>query len=407
MTRYIFLLGSLDTKGREVAYLRQCVLKEGGYPLVVDTGVLGTPAISADITRHEVAQAGGSTISELIERKDKTYALQVMAKGASRIVGDYLARGEMGGVLSIGGSRGTALSTSVMRSLPVGVPKLMVSTMAAGHNVFGDYVGTRDITMMFSVADVQGINAVTRRIFDNACAAIVGMCRTGKPVAREGRRICTASMLGVSTTLVGQVQADFEDEENEVIAFHAVGPGGKAMEELINQGLVDGVFDLTPGEILQQIVNSRFSAGPERMLGAVRARIPVIAAPGGVDFIIAGPKDTLPDVYRRRKTMSHTPVITLVRPTQDEIEQAARVIAERLSANPAPTAMILPRGGFGWFAMPGEPLHDPQGDRAFIEAFKQHASSKVEIIELDTHLNHPQVGQTAVEWMRHALNRGR
>ena len=405
MPKYIIILGSLDTKGREVDFLRQRVRAEGGIPLVIDTGVLGEASVPANITRDQVAEAGGSTIEALIEGHDKTHALLVMAKGASKIVNDYLKNDEMGGLLSIGGSRGTALSTNVMQTVPVGIPKVMVSTIASGHNTFGPYVGTKDITMMHSVADVQGINAVTRPIFTNAAAAIVGMSRVGAPVHRHDKHILTASMLGVSTTLVGQIQSLMDPKRYEVIAFHAIGTGGRAMEELIKSGLVEGVFDVTPGEIVQDIVHEFCSAGPDRMLAAARKGIPQVVAPGGVDFIITGPMEQLSPEYQKRKVMSHTPTITLVRTSVEEITTAAKLIAKRLSESNGPVLMILPTQAFGWFAMEGRPLHDPESDYAFIQAFKEHASPRIEIIEMDTHLNDPEVGKVAVSWMRKMLKK--
>jgi uncharacterized protein (UPF0261 family) len=327
-----------------------------------------------------------------------------MADGASAILRGLLAEGKLGGVLSIGGSRGTALSTRVMQSLPVGVPKLMVSTMASGHNPFGPYVGTKDVTLMHSVADVQGINAVTRPIFTNAVAAIVAMSRVGVPVQRGEQRVLAASMLGVSTTLVGQIQALMESEQGEVIAFHAVGTGGRSMEELIDDGVVDGVFEVTPGEMTALVVDGPFSAGPERMRAAGRKGIPQVVAPGGLDFIIEGPVQELPARYQARKTMVHTPTISLVRTSADEMVQVARLIAGRLAASTGPAAMILPLRAFGWFARPGQPLHEPESDRAFVETFKAHAPAGVQVIELDTHLNDPLVGQAAVRLMKEMLS---
>lgn len=406
MTKYIFLLGSLDTKGREIDYLRQRVQDEGGAPLVVDTGVLGDPAIPADIDRHQVAKAGGSSIAELIAANDKTRALLVMAEGASRILNAYLQRGELGGVLSIGGSRGTALSTRVMQSLPIGLPKLMVSTVASGANTFGPYVGAKDIAMMYSVADVQGLNILTRSIFNNAAAAIVAMSRGEGAVKRSDQRVFTASILGASTALVSQIQSLLENENCEVIAFHAIGTGGKAMEELVTSGLVDGVFDVTLGEITQALVQGTFSAGPERMLAAGRRGVPQVAAPGGVDFIITGPIESLPEQYRQRKIMQHTPSITLVRTSAEEMAAAGKLIAERLSSSKGQAAMILPRQGYSWFSLPGQPLHDPDSDEAFYTAFKNHVAPHVQVVELNTHLNDPLVGETAVALMKDMLNQG-
>jgi len=398
--RYVVILGTLDTKGAEVEYLCRAVRDEGGEPWVVDTGVLGEPTAEADVTRQQVAAAGGSTIEALIRAEDKNHALLVMAEGATQIVQDLFQRGQLGGVLSIGGSRGTALSTRVMQALPVGVPKLMVSTMASGHNPFGPYVGTKDVTLMHSVADVLGINAVTRPIFTNAAAAIVAMSRVGRPVQRGQRRVLAASMLGVSTTLVGQIQALMEPEGNEVIAFHAVGTGGRSMEELIEAGLVEGVFDVTTGEMTALVVDGAFTAGPDRMRAAARRGVPQVVAPGGVDFIIEGPLDQLPARYRDRKIMVHTPTITLVRTAAEEMAAVGRLIAQRLAESKGPAAAVLPRRAFGWFAMEGQPLHDPESDQAFIEAFLAHVPARVEVVELDTHLNDPQVGQTAVQLMK-------
>ncbi len=406
MTRYVVILGSLDTKGLEVAFLRDRVRAEGGVPLVVDTGVLAEPTTSADVTRHDVAHAAGSSIEALIQGGNKTHALVTMAEGASATLHKLLQEGQLGGVLSIGGSRGTALSTRVMQSLPVGLPKLMVSTMASGNNPFGPYVGTKDITLMHSVADVQGVNAVTRPIFTNAAAAITAMSRVGGPVQRGEKPMLAASILGVSTTLVSQIQALMEDESglpSEVIAFHAVGTGGRAMEELIDSGLVEGVFDVTPGEMTALVVNGPFSAGPERMQAAGRRGIPQIVAPGGLDFIIEGPLDDLPERYRGRKIMSHTPTITLVRTSADEMAQVARLIAGCLARSSGPVAVILPLRAFGWFACEGQPLHDPESDRAFIETFKTHAPPGIKMVEIDTHLNDPAVGETAVRLMKEML----
>jgi uncharacterized protein (UPF0261 family) len=290
-----------------------------------------------------------------------------------------------------------------MQRLPVGVPKLMVSTIASGQNMFGPYVGTRDVTLMHSVADVQGVNAVTGPIFRNAAAAIVAMSRVGAPLQRGDKRVFTASMLGVSTALVGRIQALLDPRENEVVAFHAVGSGGQAMEELIAAGLVDGVFDVTPSELTQELVGGMFSAGPDRMTTAGSLGIPQVVAPGGVDFIICGALDSLPEAYRVRQIMSHTPTITLVRASAEEMASVGRRIAGRISNARGPAAMILPGQAFGWFAMEGQPLYNPQADQAFRQAFMSAVARRIEVVELDTHLNDPQVAETAVRLMQAML----
>jgi uncharacterized protein (UPF0261 family) len=405
MAGFVVILGSLDTKGREVEFLRERVLVEGGAPLVLDTGVLGEPSIPADISRHEVARAGGSSIEEIIRVGNKSHALVVMASGASHLLKELLEKGQLGGVLSIGGSRGAALGTQVMQTLPIGVPKLMVTTMASGQNQFGPYVGTRDIAMMHSVADIQGINTITRPVFINAAAAITAMSKQAAQIQLNNPHVMAASMLGATTVLVGKIQELVEADGGEVVSFHAIGTGGRALEELVAvEGIVKGVFDITPSEIVQELAQSPFSAGPDRLKNAGQRGIPQVIAPGGLDFIIEGPPSTLPLKYQGRKVMQHTPVIMLVRTSKDELAAVGRIIAERVSSSRGPVAAILPLRGFGPFSMEGQPLYEPESDRAFISAFKQNVSSKVQIVEMDTHINDPQVAEIAVKLMRSMLN---
>lgn len=403
MARYVVLLGSLDTKSEEVAFLRDVIREEGGEPFVVDTGVLGKPAIAADVSRDQVAEAAGTTIADIIRQGDKSRALIAMAEGASNIVLKLLSEGQLGGILSAGGSRGTALSTRVMQAVPVGIPKLMVSTIASGNNSFGPYVGTQDVTLMHSVADIMGINSVTRPIFTNAARAITAMSRKSDPIRKSRAQVLAASMLGVSTSLVEQIRGLLDSETCEVVAFHAVGTGGQALEKLVDSEIVDGVLDVTLGEMVAFVVGGPFSAGSDRMRAAGRRGIPQVIAPGGLDFIIEGPEDALPARYRGRKIMRHTPTITLVRTSEEEMRAAARLIAERLGESRGPAAAILPLQAFGWFAMEGQPLHDPDSDRAFVETFKAHVPARVEVVELDTHLNDPVVAETAARLMREML----
>jgi uncharacterized protein (UPF0261 family) len=258
---------------------------------------------------------------------------------------------------------------------------------------------------MHSVADVAGINAVTRQVFANAAAAIVAMSRVGAPIRRGDRPDFAASMLGVSTTLVSQIEGLVAGDGGELIAYHAVGTGGRSMEELIDSGVVEGVYDVSLSELTALVGGGPFSAGPERMRAAARRGIPQVLAPGGLDFIIEGPMDQLPARYVGRKTMVHTPAITLVRTSADEMAAVARLIAGRLAECSGPAAAILPLRAFGWFAREGQPLHDPESDRAFIDTFKAFVPAWVTLIELDTHLNDPQVGETAVRLMRDMLAR--
>lgn len=400
MPRYVAILASLDTKSEEAAFLRDTVRAEGGEPLLVDTGVLGWPGIRADVTREEVARAAGTTLEDIIRGGDKARALVAMADGASRILLRLLVDGQLGGVLSIGGSRGTALGTRAMQALPVGIPKLMVSTMASGPNPFGPYVGTKDITLMHSVADISGVNSVTGPIFANAARAIVAMSRASAPVAKAKPQVLAATMLGASTPLVERIRQAMTSPQSEVIAFHAVGTGGRAMEELVAHGLIDGVFDVSPTELLAHLVGGPFSAGPDRMHAAGKRGIPQVVAPGALDFIIEGPPESLPTRYAGRKTMRHTPTITLVRSSPDEMRAVARLIAERLAESRGPAALIVPLRGFSTFSVEGQPLHDGEADRAFVDAIRHHAPVHVEVVVLDAALNDAPVAEAAVRLMR-------
>ncbi|RPI51434.1 MAG: UPF0261 family protein [Chloroflexi bacterium] len=407
MRKRVVILGSLDTKGQEIDFLRGVLRDQGGDPLVLDTGVLGEPRTAADISRHQVARSAGTTIGAIIEAGDKARALVVMAEGTARILRQMLAQGELGGVLSIGGSRGTDLGSRVMQSLPVGLPKLMVSTLASGHNTFGPLVGTRDVTMMPAVADVMGVNLITRPILTNAAAAIAAMSRVGGPVDRREMRdegpVVAATMLGASTPLVEQIHHGMAALGCQVVAFHAVGPGGAAMEELVGEGLFDGVFDVTPAEMAAWVVRGPYAAGPERMHAAARMGLPQVVAPGGLDFIIEGPPDRLPERYRGRATMRHTSSITLVRTSPDELAQVALDMAARLAESSGPASAILPLCGFSAFGIEGQPLHHPVADHAFIETFKAHVPARVQVVELATHLNDPVVARTAVQLMHDML----
>ncbi len=281
----------------------------------------------------------------------------------------------------------------------MGVPKLMVSTMASGRTPFGPYTGTTDVTLMHSVADLLGVNAVTRPVLANAAAAIVAMSRVGARIQKVGVPTIAATMLGASTALVTQIHGLMEAEDAQVVAFHAVGAGGRAMEELIGDGLFDAVFDVSPGEISAWMAGGPHSAGPDRMKAAGRLGIPQVVAPGGVDFIIEGPPEIVRRKYPGRTTMNHTPTITLVRTSVEEITRVAEYMAECLAESAGSAAVILPLQGFSAFSTQGEPLHDPQSDVAFLETFKRHLPSSVQVVELDTHLNDPVVGETAAELM--------
>jgi uncharacterized protein (UPF0261 family) len=401
--RCVVVLASLDTKAEEADFVCQVVRDEGGEPLLVDTGVLGRPRTRADVSRHQVAEAAGTTIASVIAAKDQAQALVVMADGARHIVDELFEQGRLGGILSIGGSRGTALGTRVMQALPIGIPKLMLSTMATGQTPFGPYVGTRDVTMMPSVADVLGVNVVTRPILTNAAVAITAMARAGTPILPGTGQVFAATMLGATTPLVEEIRRRVSAGGRQLVAFHATGTGGRVMEELIDEGVVHGVFDVSLSEIVGWLAGGPFSAGAHRLEAAGRRGIPQVIVPGGIDFVIEGPPNSLPERYAGRHTLCHTPTITLVRTSADELRALARYIGERVADGAGPVAVVLPRSGFSRFSIAGEPLHEPETDRAFVEALVDALPARCHVVELEADVNDAQVAESAVQLMDEML----
>ena len=327
----VVILGTLDTKGSELRFLRDAVAAHGARTMVVDTGILGAPAFRPDIDRHAAAAAAGTTIAALVAAGDRGQAVTRMGEGAARVVVDLLARGELGGVVAIGGSGNASIASAAMRALPTGVPKLLVTTVAAGDT--RPYVGSSDITMMYSVVDIAGLNRLSRRILLNAAGAIVGMVHAAPPEPeRDGDRpLVAATMFGVTTPCVTAVRERLEALGYEVLVFHATGVGGRSMESLIRDGFITGVLDITTTELADEVAGGALSAGPDRLDAAGQASIPQVVSLGALDMANFGPPESVPARFQDRLMLRHNAAVTLMRTSASENAQIGRLIAAKLN----------------------------------------------------------------------------
>ena len=385
--RTVVLLGTLDTKGVEYEHLRGLLRSAGVNVVLVDAGVLGEPGAQPDISREEVAGAAGTTLDALSQRRDRGHAVETMATGAANVVTRLYAEGSLDGILGLGGTGGTALVTHAMRELPVGVPKLMVSTVAAGDT--RPYVGATDITMMYSVVDIAGINKVSARILGNAAAAIAGMVGARDVEAVDERPLVGATMFGVTTPCVDAARHRLEELGYEVLVFHATGTGGQSMESLVRSGMLVGVLDITTTELADELVGGVFSAGPTRLSAAGEAGIPQVVSLGALDMVNFGPRDTVPARFERRNLYQHNPSVTLMRTTPDECAELGRRLAERLNRATGPVTVYVPLQGVSMISTEGQPFHDPPADGALFDAVRSTLASNIELHEEATDINNP------------------
>lgn len=385
MAKTILLIGTLDTKEAEFTFVRDLILARGHKVLLMDVGVAADPAIAPDITAAEAAAAGGSDLQQLRSDNDRGAALKVMAAGAKALTESLHSDGAIDGVLSLGGSGGSSIATAAMQALPVGFPKLMVSTMASGDT--SPYVGVKDIAMMYSVVDVAGVNAVSRQVFRNAAAAMCGMVEQTLSAAAE-KPIIAATMFGVTTPAVTRLREHLEAAGYEVLVFHATGSGGSAMEGLIRDGYVKAVADVTTTEWCDELVGGVLSAGPTRLDAAASCGLPQVVSLGALDMVNFGPRESVPPKFSDRTFYEHNATVTLMRTTADENRQLGEIIARKLNRATAPTALFVPLRGVSMIDAPDQPFHDPQADEALFAALRQHVDAKtVELIEVDCHIN--------------------
>ena len=390
----IAVLGTMDTKGEEHAFVANLIKQRGHQVLVIDTGTLDAPKLSPDITRQEVAAAAGADLNALVAKKDRGEAVAAMSRGAPSVLAKLVAEQRIDGVISLGGGGGTAISTAAMRALPIGFPKVMVSTLASGNTA--PYVGVKDIVMFPAVVDVAGINRISRQILTRAAGAICGMVES-VPTPSDDKPIIVASMFGNTTDCVQAAKKIFEAAGYEVLVFHATGTGGRAMESLIESGMVAGVLDITTTEWADELVGGILGAGPTRCEAAARHGVPAIVTPGCLDMVNFGAPETVPAKFAGRTFYAHNPQVTLMRTSPEECAELGRILAEKINLSTAPVTVLLPLKAISVISAPGQKFHDPIADRILFTALKAFLRKDIEVVELDCAINAPQFAKACAE----------
>ena len=384
MSKTIALLGALDTKGAEYGFVKDCIEARGHKTLLIDVGVLGEPVIAPDVKRDKVAKAGGADIKKLIADADRGQAVAAMSKGAAALLPTLHAEGEFDGVLAMGGTGGTSVACGAMRALPLGVPKVMVSTTAGG-DVSG-YVGVRDIVMIPSIVDVAGVNKISREVFARAAGAICGMVEAEVPPA-EDKPLIVASMFGNTTTCVGKATEILEAAGYEVLVFHATGTGGKTMESLIESGQIAGVLDITTTEWADELVGGVFAAGPTRLEAAAKGGVPAIVTPGCLDMANFNAPDTVPEKFAGRTFYQHNPNVTLMRTNVEECTRLGEILAEKVNLSTAPVTVLIPKKGISMIDLAGKDFYLPEANQALFDALTSNLKDCVPVLELDCDIN--------------------
>jgi uncharacterized protein (UPF0261 family) len=398
MEKTIVLLGTLNTKGIELGYIKEKIAAQGYSVIVVDVSFQGSPPIEPDITRDQVAEAGGAKFEQITSLKQEEVC-EPMTAGAVNVIQELYRSGKLDGILSLGGSVATSLATAAMRALPIGVPKVMVSTVASGDT--RPYVGTKDITMISSVTDVEGLNRVTKRFLATAAGAIMGMVAADPGPLPSEKPLIAVSIRGDKVPCLRAVRALLEERGYEVVPFHAVGTGGRALEEWVEQGLIDAVLDLTTVELTEHLFGGRFDAGPDRLEAAGRKGIPQVVAPGSIGFASFYGEEGIPQRLRGRKVRMHNPSVAVVWLNNDEMAFVGRVMAEKLNKALGPTAVIIPKrgvGGGGW-------QDEPEADLAFVNSLKKHLKPGIEVLEVDAHINDMLFAEKAVALLLELLHK--
>ncbi|MFC7131273.1 Tm-1-like ATP-binding domain-containing protein [Haloferax chudinovii] len=388
----VVIVGTLDTKGEEIGFARDVLEGQGLEVHLVDVGVMGEPELDPDTDAAAVAEAGGSTLEALREAGDRGKAIEIMGDGAAVVASRLHDEGRLDGILGLGGGGNTSVATAAMRALPMGVPKLMLSTMASGDTE--PYIGYHDIAMMYSVADIEGLNQLSRTVISNAALAMVGMVSNEPDAETEEKPTIGITMFGVTTPCVQTARDWLEARGYETIVFHATGTGGRAMESLIEEGVIDGVLDVTTTEWADELVGGVLAAGPDRLDAAAERGIPQVVSTGALDMVNFGPKDSISDEFDGRRFHVHNPQVTLMRTTPEENAELGRIIAEKLNAATGPTALALPLGGVSMLDAEGEEFHDPEADDALFDALRDHLDDDVEVIESPANINDDEFART-------------
>jgi uncharacterized protein (UPF0261 family) len=390
----VVVMGALDTKGAEIQFVKDQIEQRGHQTLVVDVGVLGEPVFAADITRTEVAAAAGANLADLAAAADRGSAVSTMSQGAREIAVRLLQQGRVDAIIAMGGGAGTSVGTAAMRALPLGIPKVMVSTLA-GTDVRG-YVGVKDIVMVPAIVDISGLNRISRGVFARAAGAVCGMVEATVPPS-DDKPMIVASMFGNTTKCVEAARAILEAEGFEILTFHAVGSGGQTMESLIEAGHVSGVLDVTTTEWADELCGGVLSAGPHRLEAAARTGTPAVIAPGCLDIINFWGPETIPEKYRDRRIYKHNEKQYLVRTTPEDNVQLGTIIAGKLNMSVGPVAVYIPLRGISVISSPGGPYHWPEADAALFESLRATLRKDIPCHELDLNINDPEFARAMAE----------
>jgi len=406
VTKKILVVATLDTKEQEVAFVKDLIELRGHIPLIMDCGVLKDPSLTPDISRQEVAKAANATIEQILHKKDKNFAIRTMTMGAVEVAKKLHGQGKINGVISLGGIQGTFIGTTVMQALPFGVPKVMVSAVANGQATFGPFVGIRDVTILHSVADILGLNEVTRHALAEGVGSVVGMVEMDYGIAGSSKPAVAVTSAGVTTPCANRARELFESLGYEIIAFHCNGIGAQAMEEMAGAGKLSGIFDLSPHDITDYLYGGIMPASPERMKASCLKGVPQVIAPGCADIVLYGPVEKIPSDILKRKYVIHNPIHTHVKANREEMMGLGRFIGERLSQSKGPATVLIPKKGFSQLNNPEGPLYEPESDEGFVEGLKQGLkglhSKNIKVKQVDMHINDPEFAEMAVKEL-HAM----
>ena len=380
----IAILGTMDTKGEEHAFVAAQIRQRGHQVLIIDTGTLEEPKFTPDIKRREIAAAAGVDVDALVTRRDRGEAVKAMSQGAPIVLARLVEEKKIDGVISLGGGGGTAISTAAMRALPLGFPKLMVSTLASGNTA--QYVGVKDIVMFPSIVDVAGLNRISREILSRAAGAICGMVETKPPLGAD-KPVVVASQFGNTTACVDGARRILEAAGFEVLVFHATGMGGRTMESLIESGMVAGVLDITTTEWADEVVGGFLTAGPTRLEAAAKHGVPAIITPGCLDMVNFYGPESVPEKFKGRNFYAHNPQVTLMRTTPEECARLGQILAKKINASTGPVSVLIPRRAISVISAPGQKFHDAAADKALFDAIKSALRPGVEVIDMDCAIN--------------------
>lgn len=402
----VLLVGTLDTKGVEFQFVRDLLNESGVCTLVIDAGVMGLPHFTPDVSREQVFAAAGTSLEQVQRIGDRGQAIEAAARGAAACAETH-AR-DVAGILGLGGSAGTTIATAVMRAFPFGVPKIMVSTLASGQ--VRPYVGVRDILMMHSVVDICGLNRISRTILANAANAMIGMVKAPAQLAEVGQTqdkpLIAATMFGVTTPCVEAARKILEEQDYEVLVFHATGTGGLTMETFVRDDLIRGVLDLTTTELADELVGGILSAGRDRLTAAGLRGVPQVISLGALDMVNFGPPQTVPEKFRGRRLYQHNPNVTLMRTTPEENDDLGKEIALKASAARGPAAVLVPLKGVSALDVAGQAFWWPEADAALFQSLRNWMSPQVRLIELDLHINDPAFAETAARTLQEMMASG-